>query len=102
MPARRAGLLFLDAINRVNPLAGLGRIEATNPCGEVPLLPYGSCNLGSINLARFVRRNRLDWERLTAVVRVAVGFLDDVIDVSRYPFAELEDAAPAPARSALA
>jgi ribonucleoside-diphosphate reductase alpha chain len=89
------GLLFLDRINRDNPLPGRGRIRATNPCGEVPLLPYESCNLGSVNLARFVRDGRLDWDGLAAVVEVAVRFLDDVIDVSRYPVPELADAARA-------
>ncbi|HUY49395.1 MAG TPA: adenosylcobalamin-dependent ribonucleoside-diphosphate reductase [Streptosporangiaceae bacterium] len=89
------GLLFLDTINRASPLPALGRIEATNPCGEVPLLPYESCNLGSVNLARFVAGGRVDWDRLTATVRLAVRFLDDVIDVSRYPFPELEQAARA-------
>lgn len=87
------GLLFLDTINRANPLPALGRIEATNPCGEVPLLPYESCNLGSINLTRMITRGRLDWGRLDEVTAVAVRFLDDVIDVSRYPFAELAEAA---------
>ena len=89
------GLLFLDAISRANPLPSLGRITATNPCGEVPLLPYESCNLGSINLARFVRDGRVDWTGLAATVRLAVRFLDDVIDVSRYPVAELGDTARA-------
>ena len=84
------GLLFLDRINRDNPLPTLGSIEATNPCGEVPLLPYESCNLGSLNLARFVDGRRVDFERLGASVRLAVRFLDDVIDVSRYPVAALE------------
>lgn len=87
------GLLFLDTINRANPLPALGRIEATNPCGEVPLLPYESCNLGSINLMRMLSGGRLDWGRLDEVTGVAVRFLDDVIDVSRYPFTELADAA---------
>lgn len=87
------GILVLDTINRANPLPALGRIEATNPCGEVPLLPYESCNLGSINLARMVTGGRVDWVRLEEVTAVAVRFLDDVIDVSRYPFAELADAA---------
>ncbi|MBB5156012.1 adenosylcobalamin-dependent ribonucleoside-diphosphate reductase [Saccharopolyspora phatthalungensis] len=89
------GLLFLDTINRANPLPHLGRIEATNPCGEVPLLPYESCNLGSINLAHCTADGRMDWDRLTNIVEVAVRFLDDVIDVSRYPFDELEQAARA-------
>jgi ribonucleoside-diphosphate reductase alpha chain len=89
------GLLFLDRINRDNPLPSRGRIRATNPCGEVPLLPYESCNLGSVNLARFVRDGRIDWAALTDVVALAVRFLDDVIDVSRYPFPELADAARA-------
>ncbi|HET6950964.1 MAG TPA: adenosylcobalamin-dependent ribonucleoside-diphosphate reductase, partial [Acidimicrobiales bacterium] len=87
------GLLFLDTINRANPTPGLGPIEATNPCGEVPLLPNESCNLGSINVARFAAGGRVDWERLAGTVRLAVRFLDDVIDVSRYPFPELEHAA---------
>ncbi len=90
------GLLFTDRINRDNPLPSLGRIEATNPCGEVPLLPYESCNLGSLNLARFVAGGRVDFARLRAAVRLAVRFLDDVIDVSRYPVPELEG----PARAA--
>lgn len=86
------GLLFLDTINRANPLPHQGRIEATNPCGEVPLLPYESCNLGSINLARFTTAGRIDWDHLTDVASLAVRFLDDVIDISRYPFDELEQA----------
>ncbi|KAA1251372.1 adenosylcobalamin-dependent ribonucleoside-diphosphate reductase [Mycobacterium simiae] len=89
------GLVFLDTINRANPVPGRGRIEATNPCGEVPLRPYESCNLGSINLARMITDRRVDWDRLSEVTEVAVRFLDDVIDVSRYPFAELADAARA-------
>ncbi len=89
------GLLFRDTIDRANPTPALGRIEATNPCGEVPLLPYESCNLGSINLARMVSGGRLDWDRLGAVAELGVRFLDDVIDVSRYPIPELEAAARA-------
>jgi ribonucleoside-diphosphate reductase alpha chain len=86
------GLLFLDRINRDNPVPALGRIESTNPCGEVPLLPFESCNLGSVNLARMVAAGRPDWERLGATVRLAVRFLDDVIEVNRYPIPEVERA----------
>jgi ribonucleoside-diphosphate reductase alpha chain len=84
------GLLFLDTIERANPTPRVGSIEATNPCGEVPLLPYESCNLGSINLSRFVvgefeGRPAVDWKRLGAVVSASTRFLDDVISVSRPP-----------------
>jgi ribonucleoside-diphosphate reductase alpha chain len=83
------GLLFRDAIERANPTPELGALEATNPCGEVPLLAYESCNLGSINLARLVLETRgqgvFDWPRLEHVVADAVRFLDDVIEVGRYP-----------------
>jgi ribonucleoside-diphosphate reductase alpha chain len=88
------GLLFLDTINRTHPLHSPERIEATNPCGEVPLLPYESCNLGSINLSHFVREDHdvvaVDWPRLAEVVRQAVRFLDDVLVVNRYPLPQIE------------
>lgn len=90
------GLLFLDAMQRANPTPALGRIEATNPCGEVPLLPYESCNLGSISLARVVERgsgrDELDWEHLGELTETAVRFLDDAITVNRHPLHECERA----------
>ncbi|GAB4585629.1 adenosylcobalamin-dependent ribonucleoside-diphosphate reductase [Nocardia sp. IFM 10818] len=89
------GMLFLDTINRANPLPSRGRLEATNPCGEVPLAPYESCNLGSLALPRFLAGDRLDEQRLAETVRVAVRFLDDVIDVADYPVPELAAAAHA-------
>ncbi len=88
------GLIFLDTVSRAHPLPALGRIEATNPCGEVPLLPYESCNLGSINLTHFIKEEQapstVDWDRLADVVKQAVRFLDDVLVVSRFPLPEIE------------
>lgn len=85
------GVLFMDEINRKNTVPGLGEIEATNPCGEQPLYPYESCNLGSINLSRCLKKNELDSELLTATVRLAVEFLDSVIDVNRFPINEIRE-----------
>ncbi len=83
------GLIFLDEIARHNPTPHVGEIEATNPCGEVPLLPYESCNLGSVNLGRMVIGGRLDEEKLRRTVRIGVHFLDNVIDASRFPIPEI-------------
>jgi ribonucleoside-diphosphate reductase alpha chain len=84
------GVLFLDEVNRHNPTPALGRMEATNPCGETPLLPYEACVLGSINLARLVTPEGLDWPRLEALAALGVRFLDGVVEVGRYPLPEIE------------
>nr|MDO8086516.1 adenosylcobalamin-dependent ribonucleoside-diphosphate reductase [Candidatus Sigynarchaeum springense] len=89
------GLIFIDEINRKNPTPKLGLIKSTNPCGEVPLYSFESCNLGSINLARIVHDGKIDWEKLRSLVRAGIRFLDNVIDANKYPLADIDTATKA-------
>jgi ribonucleoside-diphosphate reductase alpha chain len=101
------GVIFINRINKTHTLREVGEIEATNPCGEKPLLPYESCNLGSINLAKFYKgapfylenkrtaiwsevRDRIDWEKLKEIIYISVHFLDNVIDANKYPLPQIE------------
>lgn len=84
------GMIFLNEINRKSQVPGLGKIESTNPCGEQPLLPYESCNLGSINLTKVIENGKIDWNKLKGLIQSSVRFLDNVIDAQKIPISEIQ------------
>ncbi|HVX40044.1 MAG TPA: vitamin B12-dependent ribonucleotide reductase [Gemmatimonadaceae bacterium] len=84
------GVFFVDEANRYNPVPHLGKYEATNPCGEQPLLPYDVCNLGSINVGYYVKDGKMDWEAFKADIHLSTHFLDNIIDVNKYPLPEID------------
>src|SRR6476661_7237430 len=84
------GVFFVDEANRYNPVPHLGSYEATNPCGEQPLLPYDVCNLGSINVGYYVRDGKMDWDAFKSDIHLSTHFLDNIIDVNKYPLAEID------------
>src|SRR3712207_4718210 len=85
------GVFFIDEANRYNPVPHLGSYEATNPCGEQPLLAYDVCNLGSINVGFYVRDGRMDWEAFRKDLHLSTHFLDNIIDVNKYPLKEIDE-----------
>jgi ribonucleoside-diphosphate reductase alpha chain len=84
------GVFFVDEANKYNPVPHLGKYEATNPCGEQPLLPYDVCNLGSINVGYYVKDGKMDWEAFKADIHLSTHFLDNIIDVNKYPLPEID------------
>ncbi|HXY31689.1 MAG TPA: vitamin B12-dependent ribonucleotide reductase [Gemmatimonadaceae bacterium] len=84
------GCFFVDEANRYNPVPHLGAYEATNPCGEQPLLPYDVCNLGSINVGYYVRDGQMDWDAFRRDIQLSTHFLDNIIDVNRFPLEEID------------
>lgn len=85
------GIIFIDRINRDNPTPKIGEIESTNPCGEVPLLPYEACNLGSVNLGLMVENKTINWELIEHTVKYAIKFLDNVITINNYPLPQIRE-----------